>query len=121
MGLNAKSSSSMGKENLKAELDALQAEVHALKQSMPRLPAGSNPRIAQRFRSLRRLISRLQSESAPTQQEDEEFARLAAIVRCSDDAILSKSLDGTVRTWNSGARHLFGFSRAEIVGKSIRL
>jgi PAS domain S-box-containing protein len=50
----------------------------------------------------------------------EETARLfTAIVEDSDDAIISKNLDGIILTWNKGAEHIYGYSAEEIVGHSI--
>lgn len=45
--------------------------------------------------------------------------RLAAIVEDTDDAILSKTLDGIITTWNSGAERLFGYTAEEIVGQPV--
>jgi PAS domain S-box-containing protein len=45
--------------------------------------------------------------------------RLAAVVESSDDAIISKTLDGTITAWNFGAEKVFGYSSAEAVGKSL--
>ncbi|MEX2556877.1 MAG: PAS domain S-box protein [Actinomycetota bacterium] len=50
-----------------------------------------------------------------------ERLALAAIVESSDDAILAKSLDGIITTWNRAAQRLYGYAAAEVVGRSISL
>jgi PAS domain S-box-containing protein len=62
---------------------------------------------------LREISERLRSEEA--------LRRLAAIVESSEDAIISRTLDGTVRSWNIGAQRLFGYTAEEMEGRPAEL
>jgi two-component system, OmpR family, sensor histidine kinase VicK len=56
----------------------------------------------------------------PRKSAEEAQARLAAIVTSSADAIVGKTLDGIVTSWNEAAERMFGYSAGEMIGQSIR-
>ena len=50
---------------------------------------------------------------------DALHSRLAAVVECSDDAIISESLENRIMTWNKGAERIFGFESPEVIGQPV--
>ena len=68
---------------------------------------------------LRRANEELYRRTA--EQLGEYRSRLASIIDSSEDAIISKGLDGTITSWNKGAERIYGYTPEEIIGKYISL
>src|SRR4051812_35122112 len=65
-------------------------------------------------------VAALVRELADPQRTERAARRLAAIIESSDDAIISKDLDGIVTSWNEAAERIFGYTAPEMIGRSIR-
>ncbi len=69
----------------------------------------------------RRTREKVSAERKHTGENETRLALFASIVDSSDDAIMSKTLDGTITSWNRAAEHIYGYKAGEIVGKPVSL
>jgi PAS domain S-box-containing protein len=99
-------SGTVGEETV-AEMMKAGAHDYVMKGKLARLV----PAVKRELRAAQERRGRRQSEAVSSY--------LASIVESCDDAIIGKTLDGTVVSWNTGAERIYGYSAAEMIGRSI--
>ncbi len=77
--------------------------------------------LATRSRELEGSVEELATRTRELEASNAAMYQLAAIVEYSGDAILGKTLQGVITSWNSGAEKLFGYAADEVIGKSVSL
>ena len=70
---------------------------------------------------LRKRIAELKTLGNGHKRSEAALEQLAAIVQSSDDAIIGKTLEGIILSWNVGAERIYGYSSAEVVGRHISI
>ena len=66
-------------------------------------------------------VSKVARDITERKRSEAMRSRLASIIECSDDAIVSKDLRGVIQSWNAGAERLFGYAAEEAVGRSMTM
>jgi PAS domain S-box-containing protein len=96
-------------EDTGVEVMRMGAQDFILKHSLFRL----GPAVKRELKEAQTRLKRRQAE--------EKVARLAAIVESSEDAIVGKTLEGVITTWNRGAEKIYGYSAQEAVGQPFEM
>lgn len=73
------------------------------------------------FLTISQPYNKLENEIKEREKAEENIRMLANVVESSDDAIITKSLDGHITSWNKGAELIYGYSAEEIVGEDISI
>ncbi|HWP44812.1 MAG TPA: PAS domain S-box protein [Blastocatellia bacterium] len=99
----------------------LEAAVEAMKLGLDDYIVKTDANLRRLPETVKRTLNELRLKAAAREISEEQSRLLAAIVESSDDAILSKSLDGIITSWNRAAELLFGYAAEEIIGQPVSL
>ena len=102
---------------MESEIARREKAEQALRQANNELEA----RVEERTAKLTQAIDDLCLSNTAVLESEQRYRQIAAIVESSDDAIISKNLNGIITSWNRGAERIFGYQANEVVGKPITI
>ena len=108
-------------EKRREELELVLAQRNEAQQALRQLNTQLENQVEERTAELNAAVASLEAQLQQRKKLEASVARLAAIVESSNDAIVSKDLDGTIRSWNGGAERLYGYTAEEVIGKNIQI
>lgn len=84
-------------------------------------PAADGGEIGVLASAFRKLVEDLQASAEALEEKNRRERLLSAVVESSQDAILTKQLDGTITSWNPAAKKLYGYSAQEVIGRHVSI